>query len=76
VSFLHFMNTGPGRVIRMGMGAALIAGGVRVGGGAGVALMAAGLLPLATGATGVCPISPLVGEPARACSTPRKRAQT
>jgi hypothetical protein len=73
MQFLHFMNTRPGRAIRIGMGAALIASGMRVGGGAGVALAVAGLLPLATGATGVCPISPLVGQPARACSATRER---
>jgi len=47
------------------MGLAIIAVGLALGGLAGWAIAAFGLLPLATGAAGVCPISPLVGEPFR-----------
>lgn len=65
VKFLRFMNTPTGRGIRMVGGVALIAAGARMGGPAGWSLAAFGLLPFATGATGICPISPLVGEPMR-----------
>lgn len=65
MKFIRFMNTGPGRAIRVAMGAALIAVGARRGGTAGRAIAAFGLLPLATGATGICPINPLLGEPLR-----------
>lgn len=65
MSFLRFMSTGPGRAIRVAMGAGLIALGLALG-GAWVVLAIFGLLPLATGAVGLCPVSPLFGEPARA----------
>jgi hypothetical protein len=74
--FLRFMSTRPGRVIRVGMGVAIIAAGVLAGGGLGLVLMLVGLLPIVTGAAGVCPISPLVGEPFRACSTSTARPKT
>jgi hypothetical protein len=59
--FLDFMSTGPGRVIRVAVGLALMTTGALLGGGR-LALAAAGLLPLATGVLGVCPISPLFGR--------------
>ncbi|MGD9795944.1 MAG: DUF2892 domain-containing protein [Acidimicrobiia bacterium] len=65
MKFVRFMNTGPGRAIRVALGTLLIAVGTRRGGRAGRALAAFGVLPLATGATGVCPINPLLGEPLR-----------
>lgn len=72
--FLRFMSTGKGRVIRVVMGGALIAAGLRLGGVGGWALAAFGLLPLATGAANICPISPLVGEPMRGGSRCCSRA--
>jgi hypothetical protein len=61
MQFLDFMSTGPGRVVRVAIGIALIVLGAAIG-GAGWALAAFGLLPLATGVFNVCPISPLVGR--------------
>ncbi|MGD9793227.1 MAG: DUF2892 domain-containing protein [Acidimicrobiia bacterium] len=67
------MNTGPGRAIRVAMGAALIAVGLRTGGRTGRALATFGILPLATGATGVCPINPIFGEPLRSTTGCQKK---
>jgi len=63
--FLRFMSTPMGRTIRVVMGVSLVVAGVLFGGVGGWALAGFGLLPLVTGAAGVCPISPLVGEPFR-----------
>jgi hypothetical protein len=73
--FLDFMSTGPGRVIRVVAGLAMMTAGVLLGGG-WLALAAAGLAPLATGVLGVCPISPLVGRSWRgnACRTGRSQS--
>jgi len=59
--FLDYMSTGPGRLIRAAVGLALIAIGAALGGN-WWALAAAGLLPLATGVFGICPISPFFGR--------------
>jgi hypothetical protein len=59
--FLDFMSTPPGRAIRIAVGLLMIAAGAAVG-GLGWALAGAGLLPLATGVFGICPISPLFGR--------------
>jgi hypothetical protein len=71
VKFLDLMSTRPGRAIRVAAGGALIATGASLGGVGGWALAAFGVLPLATGAANVCPISPMFGRPARggACRT-------
>lgn len=71
--FLSFMNTPVGRGIRVAGGLLLIVVGVVIGGGVGTALAVFALLPIATGAFGVCPINPLVGQPMRACAVPTKR---
>lgn len=65
MTFLRFVSTPVGRVLRVLLGAALIAVGARMDSAAGWALAAFGLLPLGTGAANICPISPLVGEPMR-----------
>lgn len=70
--FLRFMGTGNGRIIRVAMGVAVIAAGFVTGGTLGLGLMLFGLLPLVTGAAGVCPISPLVGEPFRGGACPSR----
>jgi hypothetical protein len=72
MGFLTFMNTPTGRGIRIGAGLALLALGLVIGGGAGVALSLFAILPTATGVFGVCPVNPLFGQPMRACSVPRK----
>ncbi len=71
MAFLAFMNTVPGRIIRVVAGLALIAIGAAVGGGVGIGIAVFALAPIATGAFGVCPINPLVGQPLRACAVPR-----
>lgn len=65
MTFVRFMSTPTGRVLRVVVGLALIAFGVRAGGPAGWGLAAFGLLPLATGAADICPICPLLGEDRR-----------
>jgi hypothetical protein len=70
--FLSYMNTPPGRAIRIVGGLVLLAVGVVIGGGLGTALAVFAVLPIATGVLGVCPVNPLFGQPARACSTSAK----
>lgn len=65
MKFLSFMSTPTGRVLRVVMGAAIIALGLTTGGTAGIALVAFGFLPPITGVLGVCPINPLIGRPLR-----------
>ncbi len=68
------MNTPTGRVIRVAGGVGLLAAGLVLGGWLGTALAVFSVLPIATGVFGVCPINPLFGQPARACSVPAKRS--
>lgn len=70
MAFLSFMNRPLGRVLRVALDAALVVVAVLVGGPLGVALGLFALLPIATGAFGVCPVNPLVGRPVRACAVP------
>lgn len=77
MKFLSFMSTPVGRVIRVLMGAVIIALGLSIGGGFGLALTIFGFLPPITGVFGICPLNPLVGRPIRcdeACrmATPTK----
>jgi hypothetical protein len=54
------------------MGAAIIAVGLSVHGGLGIAIVVFGFLPPLTGIFGICPLNPLVGRPIRcdeACRT-------
>ena len=60
-----FMASPFGRGVRIALGIALIIVGIAVGGVGGWALAAFGVLPLATGAFNVCPISPFIGAPFR-----------
>lgn len=76
MQFLSFMNTPAGRAIRVVAGLLLVAVGLLVGGGLGLALAAFAVLPIATGVFGVCPVNPLVGQPMRACAVPAKRHST
>jgi hypothetical protein len=72
MKFLSFMSTPIGRVLRVAMGAVIIAIGLAIGGAAGTALAIFGVLPPLTGVLGICPINPLVGRPLRcdeACRT-------
>ena len=57
--FVCFMR---GRLARAGLGVALIAAGLLlIGGTAGTIVAAFGLVPIASGATGICPLGPLFG---------------
>lgn len=70
MAFLSFMNSPAGRVLRVALGVVLIVVAVAVGGPLGIALGLFAVLPIATGAFGVCPVNPLVGQPLRACAVP------
>lgn len=60
----QFLASGAGRLTRIVAGAALIAGGLlAIGGAAGIALAAIGLVPLLAGAFDVCLFSALFGGP-------------
>jgi hypothetical protein len=65
MKFLSFMSTPIGRVLRVVMGAVIIAIGLSLDGGLGTALVVFGFLPPITGILGLCPINPLVGRPIR-----------
>ena len=71
MKFLSFMSTPVGRVIRILMGAVIIAIGLNIDGGFGLALTIFGFLPPITGIFGICPINPLVGRPIRCDETCR-----
>lgn len=58
MAFLNFMSSTAGRATRVIAGLALIAVGIVLG-GAGYALAAVGLVPLAAGASDVCLFAPL-----------------
>jgi hypothetical protein len=73
MQFLSFMNTTPGRVIRIVGGLVVLAVGLVLGGWLGTALGVFSVLPIGTGVFGVCPINPLVGQPMRACAVPTGR---
>ena len=66
MTFVRFMSTPAGRGIRVAVGVALIAAGIGLGGPAGWGIAAFGLLPLGTGAAGICPVCPLLGDAKRA----------
>ena len=71
MKFLSFMSTPVGRVIRILMGAVIIAIGLNIDGGFGLALTIFGFLPPITGIFGICPLNPLVGRPIRCDETCR-----
>lgn len=60
--FVCFMRGRSGRHARAGLGVALIAAGLLlIGGTAGTIVAVFGLVPIASGATGICPLGPLFG---------------
>jgi len=60
--FVCFMRGAAGRAARVALGLVLIAVGLLAIGGTGGTVMAAfGLVPIASGATGICPLGPLFG---------------
>jgi hypothetical protein len=65
MGFIAFMGSQAGRAVRVVAGLGIIAlGHFAVGGSAGWVVMAAGVVPLATGVFDVCLIAPLFGRPA------------
>ncbi|MGE0601249.1 MAG: YgaP-like transmembrane domain [Dehalococcoidia bacterium] len=61
-AFSRFMASCNGRVARTVLGTAIIATGLGlVGGATGIAIAAAGLVPIAAGAFNLCPIAPAWG---------------
>jgi len=65
MAIAQFMASPMGRIARVVLGVVLIVLGFVLGGGAGIALIIAGLLPIATGALDVCLIAPIAGLPLR-----------
>ncbi len=63
---VRLMNSTAGRGARILAGLALIAAGTVAGGGTGLVLALAGLVPLAAGAAGACLAAPLLHAPLRA----------
>ena len=62
--FVRFMQTPAGRIARIVAGVALIAGGfVGVGGVAGYAIAAVGLIPLGAGVFDMCLLAPFFKVP-------------
>lgn len=70
MTFLMYMNSRPGRVIRGLVGVAALITAALIGGGVGVVVAVFGLLLAATAVFGICPINPLFGKPMRACAIP------
>ena len=63
-SFVRFMASAAGRILRIVAGAGLIAWGLLgVGGNDGYILAAIGALPMLTGLLNVCAVGPLFGAP-------------
>jgi membrane-associated protease RseP (regulator of RpoE activity) len=61
-AFARFMASGYGRLIRLGLGIALIAVGlILVPRPAGLAIAVFGLVPITSGAFNLCPVAPLWG---------------
>ncbi len=61
-AFSRFMASKGGRVVRVAMGATIMGTGLTVvGGGAGLAIAAFGLVPIATGVFNLCPVAPMWG---------------
>jgi len=60
-AFARFMASAAGRAVRLGLGLALLAVGLLVGGWPGIALGVAALVPLTAGALNLCPIAPTWG---------------
>jgi len=60
--FVEFMRGRSGRLARVGLGATILALGLLVVGGTGGTVMAIfSAMPIASGATGICPLGPLFG---------------
>ncbi len=61
-TFIHFIQSPIGRLLRVIVGAAVMAVGVwQVGGAWGIVIAIVGAIPLIAGVLGVCLISPLFG---------------
>ena len=62
--FVSFMASSTGRIVRIVAGFGLIAlGFLGIGGAAGLAVAAIGLVPLIAGAVDICVFAPLFGCP-------------
>lgn len=61
-AFVEFMRGGSGRLARIGFGLVVIAVGLlAIAGTAGTIVAIFGLVPVAAGAFGFCPLGPLFG---------------
>ena len=61
MSFVHFMRSPAGRMIRIAMGAGIIAYGVQLDGAPRTVAILVGLLPIAAGTLNFCTIGPVFG---------------
>lgn len=62
MSLIIFMSSTTGRLVRAFVGVAMIVVGLVLGGG-WITLSVIGLIPLAAGASDVCMLAPLLGQP-------------
>jgi hypothetical protein len=62
---IRFFSSLPGRTVRALLGVAMMMLGIRIDGAAGIALIFAGLLPIALAVFNVCLLAPLFGAPVR-----------
>ncbi len=61
-TFIHFIQSPLGRLLRIAVGAAIMAVGIwQVGGVWGIVLAVIGAVPLIAGALGICLAAPLFG---------------
>lgn len=61
-AFSRFMASCGGRMLRFGLGTAVVTAGLgAIGGPVGLAVAGAGLVPLAAGLFNLCPVAPLWG---------------
>jgi hypothetical protein len=61
MQFVTFMQSSTGRLARALAGAAIIVGGIAIGGTGGIILAVAGVLPLSAGVFRFCVLAPLFG---------------
>jgi hypothetical protein len=69
VALVNHMSSGFSRVARIAVGLAMVGTGLALGGGR-LALSTVGLVPLTTGAFGVCLLAPLFDLPLRSAWSP------
>lgn len=74
-AFPRFMASPTGRWLRIGAGAALIAGGLLMGGAGGIIIAVVGIAPLAAGASDRCLFAPAFRAPFKGRDIRERRDQ-